>query len=78
MHDKNNNEESFVIMLDFKNIKKKRKRFLLISKSRKALAESVFNLYIRKFINYFSRKKKISRNECNKLKTRFIKPFINL
>ena len=77
MHDKNNNEKLFIMILNSENIKKKQKRFLLIQKLRKILIKSVFYLCIRKFIDYFNKKKNF-RNEYNKLKTIFIKLFTNL
>ena len=78
MHDENNNEELFIMMSKSKNIKKKLKKFSLIRRSKRISGESIFNSCIRKFINYFCKRRRISRNECNRFKTEFIKSFTNL
>ena len=78
MHDENNNEELFIMILNLKNIEKKSRKLLSTLRSKKISVKLAFNLYIRKFISCFDKRKKIFRNKCNRLKTRFIKSFINL
>ena len=58
MHDENNNEESFIIMSDSKNIKKKIKKILINTKIKKNISKVSFQFMYSKIYQLFLQKKK--------------------
>ena len=58
MHDENNNEESFIIMLNSKNIKKKIKKILINTKIKKNINKISFQFIYSEIYQLFLQKKK--------------------
>ena len=77
MHDKNDNEKLFIMMLNSENIKKKAKKIFIDLEIKKNINKISFSFMYSKIYQLFQQKK-IFRNECNKLKTIFIKLFTHL
>ena len=72
MHDKNNNEESFIMMSDLENIKKKTKKVLINTKIKKNINRvsfyfmysEIYQLFLQKKAD-FSRRMQEIKNEIH-------------
>ena len=58
MHDENNDEESFIMIFDTKNIKKKTKKNLINTKIRESINRISFQFMYSKIYQLFLQKKK--------------------
>ena len=68
MHDENNNEESFIIILDSENIKKKTKKNLINTEIRKNINKISFQFMYSKIYQLFLQKKRNFSERMQRIK----------